>query len=278
MPTPPFDFGVQNNFPMAAVIDAAQRNNALQEQAREAGNKSLIAGLQSIGKVGETIVDRRMAMAQALAMAKWAQANGLLGNNAIVPAGPQSQTDQDYAAGPVDMNQLPGQAGTAPAGPQAPIAPQGIDLNTAATAFMGASPKDLLDALGKKYQVQEEARGHDIEAERNAAQANYQDKMISLELEKNRIEDAFKRGELSNQEAKSKIDEINQTTKDLLEANKQSGIFTVAGRTARKVSKGLQQRLNALQEPDNNSINFRGTPAVGKTVTHPSGVKITRVK
>ncbi len=61
------DFRLQPSFPIASVVDAAQRNNQLQEQAREAGNRSLIEGLQSIGKVGESLLARRQQMAQALA-------------------------------------------------------------------------------------------------------------------------------------------------------------------------------------------------------------------
>lgn len=64
------DFNIKPSFPIATVIDAAGRNAQLQEQAREAGNKSLIEGLQSIGQVGESLYAKKQGIAQALAIKK----------------------------------------------------------------------------------------------------------------------------------------------------------------------------------------------------------------
>lgn len=64
------DFTMKQSFPMASVIEAAQRKAALEQQAQEQGNKSLIEGLQSIGQVGQSLVDKRMKVAQALALGK----------------------------------------------------------------------------------------------------------------------------------------------------------------------------------------------------------------
>lgn len=64
------DFTLKNNFPMEAVITAAQRKAALEQQARTEGNQQLIQGLQAIGQVGQSLVERRQKIAQALALGK----------------------------------------------------------------------------------------------------------------------------------------------------------------------------------------------------------------
>lgn len=64
------DFTVKNNFPMEAVINAAQRKAALEQQAKTEGNQQLLQGLQAIGQVGQSLVERRQKIAQALALGK----------------------------------------------------------------------------------------------------------------------------------------------------------------------------------------------------------------
>lgn len=64
------DFTFKNNFPIAEVINAAQRKAALEQQNKTEGNQQLLAGLQSIGQVGQSLVDKRMKVAQALALGK----------------------------------------------------------------------------------------------------------------------------------------------------------------------------------------------------------------
>lgn len=61
---------MQPNFPVATIIDAAGRNAQLQEQAREAGNKSLLEGLQAIGQVGQSLYDQKKRVAQSLALGR----------------------------------------------------------------------------------------------------------------------------------------------------------------------------------------------------------------
>lgn len=55
---------------MATVIDAAQRKAQIEQQAQTGANQQLIEGLQSIGQVGQSLVDKRMKVAQALALGK----------------------------------------------------------------------------------------------------------------------------------------------------------------------------------------------------------------
>lgn len=64
------DFRLQNNPIVSSIIDAAGRNAQLQEQAREAGNQSLLAGLKSIGDVGQSLYDTKKRVAQSLAIGR----------------------------------------------------------------------------------------------------------------------------------------------------------------------------------------------------------------
>lgn len=62
------DFKFNSNFPIASVIDASQRKAQIEQQARENANQSLIAGLQSIGQVGQSLYDTKKRVAQSLAL------------------------------------------------------------------------------------------------------------------------------------------------------------------------------------------------------------------
>lgn len=64
---PDFNFKA-GSFPIASIVDAAQRKAQLEQQNRTEGNQQLLAGLQSIGQVGQSLVDKRMKVAQALAL------------------------------------------------------------------------------------------------------------------------------------------------------------------------------------------------------------------
>lgn len=64
------DFTVKNNFPIAEVINAAQRKAQLEQESQQQGNKSLLEGLQSIGQVGQDLVDKRLQVAKALAIGR----------------------------------------------------------------------------------------------------------------------------------------------------------------------------------------------------------------
>ena len=62
-----FDFKT-GQFPIATVIDAAQRKAQIEQQARQFGQESLIRGLQTIGDAGQVLYDTKKRVAQALAL------------------------------------------------------------------------------------------------------------------------------------------------------------------------------------------------------------------
>lgn len=64
------DFNLKPSFPIADVINAAQRKSALEQQAKEQGNAQLLQGIQSIGQVGQNLVDKRMKVARSLALGR----------------------------------------------------------------------------------------------------------------------------------------------------------------------------------------------------------------
>lgn len=135
------DFTLKPTFPVSSVIDAASRNAALQQQARESGNQSLIAGLQSIGQIGQSLFDQKVRVAQALAGAHMmaTQNPELLGDNQV------TQTQQ----GPVTQNQTASyDPSTGTATPNRPP----LDIRTIATAMYGMSPKDMFE-----HQIQTQA-------------------------------------------------------------------------------------------------------------------------
>lgn len=139
------DFSFKESFPMAAVIQAAQQNAALQEKAREDGNRSFIQGMQSIGDVGESLLARKQQIAQALAAAQmYSQTDAgkeMLGTNEVT-TGPTGQ--------PVTKNQTASynESTGAATSNQSPVV-----MDTLKTAFMGMQPGELLKHLAEQQKL-----------------------------------------------------------------------------------------------------------------------------
>lgn len=142
MPTPPFNMNVDQSFPMGSVIQAAQQNAQRQLEAQTLGNQSIVQGLQAIGQVGQSLLDRRRAMAQALAGAQLysntPEGKEMLGTNQVT-SGPNGQ--------PVTMNQTASGSVDQPPQPNKPS----IDLQTLATAFMGDKPSDVMTQMFNQH-------------------------------------------------------------------------------------------------------------------------------
>lgn len=117
------DFRLQPSFPIASVVDAASRNAQLQQQAREAGNQSLIEGLKSIGQVGESIFDTKKRVAQSLALGRQFDVPDEV-SRTMAPE--QLMQIGVIKKGNVDMNMLlnmlhPGSGATTPQVPATPV-------------------------------------------------------------------------------------------------------------------------------------------------------------
>jgi hypothetical protein len=61
------DFTMKTSFPIASVIDAAQRKAQMQQEAAQNNNAQVLQGLTAIGQIGKSYFDRKRDMAQALA-------------------------------------------------------------------------------------------------------------------------------------------------------------------------------------------------------------------
>lgn len=179
------DFRLQPTFPIASVIDAAQRNNQLQEQTREAGNQSLINGLQSIGQVGQSLYEQKVRMAQALAGAKM-YAQTPEGQQMLAPT-VTSQTTQspvmrnqtaayDPSSGSVTPNiDMSGVGAIAPPKTTTTRTPSPIDMGTLQTAMYGESPANMLTQL---FERQKQRQQFGLEQQKQA----FTEKMKPLEM------------------------------------------------------------------------------------------------
>lgn len=155
-----------NAFPIASVIDAAQRNNQLQEQAREAGNRSIIEGLRSIGQVGQSLFDQKVKVAQALAgahmYAQTPEGQQMLGTNQVA----------DTAQGPVTRNQT---ASYNPSSGTVTPLKSPVDVRTLATAMLGESPMAVQQQM---FERQKQNQQFGLEQRKQA----FTEKMKPLEL------------------------------------------------------------------------------------------------
>jgi hypothetical protein len=65
------DFNFKSgSFPIAEVIQAAQRKAQLEQQAKTQDNEQVVQGLGAIGSVGKSLVDQRLKVARSLALGK----------------------------------------------------------------------------------------------------------------------------------------------------------------------------------------------------------------
>lgn len=62
------DFSFKSSFPIASIVEAAQRRAQLEDQNQQQGNQALIQGLQTFGQGVDSLVTRRREMAQAVQM------------------------------------------------------------------------------------------------------------------------------------------------------------------------------------------------------------------
>lgn len=207
MPNIP-NYNLQPTFPIASVIDAAQRNNALQLQAQQAGQQSLVAGLQSIGQIGQSLYQRKLQMAQALSGAKmFAQSpegQQMLAPTTTTTTAPQAITQNQTAAydpttGSVTPNAAPT---TAPLSPIATIpktttisSPSPVTMNDLQTAFMGESPSNMLTQL---FQRQKERQEFGLKSQNQAFEQQFKPQQLQSQENVAKTLAGIKSTEVSN--------------------------------------------------------------------------------
>lgn len=181
------NFNMQNNFPISSVIDAASRNAQLQQQALQAGNQSLVAGLTSIGQVGQSLYNQKLQMAQALAGAKM-YAQTPEGQAMLSPTTTSTTTRApvmrnqtaayDPTTGSVTPNAgLSGVGATIPQ-TQTTTTPAPLKLQDIATAMLGESPSAIQQ---QAFDRQKQNQQFGLEQRKQALAEQIEPKKVNLE-------------------------------------------------------------------------------------------------
>ncbi len=115
------DFRVQNNFPMSDVINAAQRKGQLENDTTFKQSEMFNQSLNAIGAIGQSLLDRRKRMAQAMLLSQQPEvADMLSGGDRTVAQGPNGSVRSDQTA--------QGGVGIEPKQNAAPLNPQNAAL------------------------------------------------------------------------------------------------------------------------------------------------------
>jgi len=259
------DFTMKPNFPISSVIDAASRNAQLQLQAQQAGQQSLIQGLKSIGDVGQSIYERKLQMAQALAQAKmYAQTPAgqqALGTNQVA-SGPQGPVTQNQTAaydpnsGTVTPNQSP------------------LNMSDLTTSFLGMSPKDFMENQIQQKAAQTAQGQLALQQQVEPQKVAIEGKKAVSEIENTAIMRQIQ-GMLGAATIKNQQQERAQAAQNSeFEANKEAAKhWFLHPVDAYRASQNITSAGNS-----SNQGGALALPQVGQTIAHPSGVKITRIK
>lgn len=138
------DFRMQNNFPIADVINATQRKAQLDNEATLKQSELFNQSMQAIGTIGKSLHDKKVQVAQALALGKL---SGVPDDLARVLTPEQVMAHAKVQKGYQDSNSflaaLRSLSGQPPPQPQAPAVPASPSL---ATPTPAASPEHQLGA------------------------------------------------------------------------------------------------------------------------------------
>ncbi len=254
----------QNSFPIASVIDAAQRNNQLQEQARQANQQALVTNLQSIGQIGKSLFDQKVKVAQALAgahmYANTPEGRRMIGTNNV------AQTAQ----GPVTQNQTA--AYDPELGSVTPLKSP-VDIRTIATAMQGMTPQDM-------FQQQVQSRLADNAERELAFKEKYKPQELEIEANKLSLEDRIQLmlAKTKEKEATASAAKVSSDERANLIERKANLIKLLSINPFSPSSNAAAKELKEINAKLSEGGQSSTLPAVGKTVTHASGVKITREK
>lgn len=274
------NYNLQPTFPIASVIDAAQRNAQLQLQAQQAGQQSLVSGLQSIGQVGQSLYEQKLRMAQALAGAKMFAASPE-GQQMMAPTvTPQPMTVMrnqtaayDPSTGSVTPNTGTPGVGTVLPQTKTTITPPSIDLKTLQTGMLGESPSNMLTQLFERQKQRQqlgiEQQRADTEAARAKSEATIQALLAGLKGQ----ETATGATHVKNEDVNALLARRAEITKDL-----PTGFLNSINNAKGAQAKKDIANIDAMLAAKGYSGASNSLPGIGETVVHPSGVKITRTK
>lgn len=254
-------YDLQQNFPIAGVADLIANRGVKENQMQQQQYQNLVQGLGLFQNGVQSLVDRRNQMAQALAGAKLfsqtPEGQQIMGTN---------QVTSTAAGGPVQHGQ------TAAYDPKTgAVAPNTspINLQTLATSMYGIAPKDMFE-----HQIQQQAGRR--QQEELALKQQIEPKKLEIEGRKALAEEKSAKmqrliqGLLANATIKNQAQERTQAGENAaFEANKE---------TSKHWFLHPFQAIAAQNAIADAGKSETILPEIGKTIVHPSGVKITRKK
>lgn len=169
-------FEVKQNFPIAGIADLIANRSYKEAQMRAQQQQELVEGLKTFGAGVDSLVTRRMQMAQALAQAHMyagtPEGQALMKptvsrTQQSVPLMPSQTAQGTDAQGNVLQAPIPNDAGTSPISMRPDVTttstPSPVDINTMATAFRNEQPGTFLSNLQAQ---QTNKRAYDLESQK----------------------------------------------------------------------------------------------------------------
>jgi hypothetical protein len=289
------NFNLQPNFPVSTVIDAAQRKNVYEQQFQQQQHQNLMQGITDIGAAANSLVSKRMQVAQALAQANLYKhmhpelfAPTTTTTTEQAPVMRNQTAAYDPVTGSVTPNSGLSGIGAVIPRTQTTTTPPLINDQMAQslpTALLGLSPKDLIDSYAQGQAAKTQQGELDLKRQ-------YEPQRLAIEAEKAKNDSALRNILAGIQGFSAKSEATHRTNEeitDLLskksehEKNLSSGVLgglykSEKALQAEKAIKEIDAELARRGYNQQNTSTSNGLPGVGQTVNHPSGVKITRIK
>lgn len=263
------DFNMKQQFPIADVINAAQRKAQLDNQTTLAQSEMLNNSLSKIGEVSKSLFDQKQKVAQALAFAHMyansPEGQKMLGTNEV------AQTAQ----GPLTQNQT---ASYDPAtGTTTPLKSP-VDVRTIATAMYGMSPKEMMDQTYLRSKQAQDARTAEGEL---ALKQKIEPQKLALDEQIRTLLAGIQGKEAETGVKRQESQDINDLLARRADYSKDlaTGFFSSINNEKSKTAKQEIARIDVqLASKGYGSQQGTGLPKIGETIIHPTGVKITRTK
>ena len=273
---------MQQNFPVANVIDAVQRKAELDNQTTLAQSQMINNSLNKIGEVGNSLYQRKIQIAQALAGAQmYAQEHPELVNPTTTQTTTQAPVMRnqtaayDPATGSVTPNTGMTGVGTTEPHTTTTTTPPPLDIKTLATAAYGMAPKDLFENMLQnrlsKIQQGELALKQQVEPQKVAIEGQKAVSEIQNTAIMRQIQAMLGAATIKNQTAERAQAAQNADFEANKEVSKHWLLHPIDAYNA-------SQAMTAAGQGGGAPAPIPALPSVGQTVVHPSGVKITRIK